>query len=346
MDAQKFAEDYSRIISLSDCGADIYGSAYCREYIAHAGAAQPFSTLLRMQLDQERFFRSKSLRRCSENPEELAAAVQADVCADIHDRLACYSEAERRGALLSMLDQVNRMNGRGWTGQDRAAWAGAPEDALEKRLAADIMAGARNVLARVRVEDSTAGAVETERSGPGPSRSAAAAASAVTAYGQCPELRDMPECIADTSAAASAMGERFSRGDMADIAQMVGGLLLLTAAYLLVSMIAATAFGTAAAFVSEWLETGIAWTWKEAEGMFISAIKLLSTELKVLAGAGAAGLALEGIAYLAHAYPDSSPAAEENAEPADIQADAVQPDGEDECEEEEDQEYLSQRMRT
>ena len=170
MNQNRLMENYRCLLEISGCGADIFGSVLCGELLGNGTAA------LKMQLEQERFFRLLE---------------SGDTLDSLRERLSFCSETERRGMLLYLLEELNGV----WTEPFRLRMVRLPLPELEARTAGAVETAARQACTDMIVPESAASCGK-----------AAAAALAVAAFAEMPE--EVPEEIAAVSAAAASAGYR------------------------------------------------------------------------------------------------------------------------------------------
>ena len=171
MNQNRLMENYRCLLEISGCGADIFGSVLCGELLAGSGTAA-----LKMQLEQERFFRLLD---------------SGDTLDSLREHLEPYSETERRGMLLYLLEELNGV----WTEPFRLHMVRLPLPELEARTAGAVEYAARQVCTDIFVPETAASRGK-----------AAAAALAIAAFAEMPE--EVPEEIAAVSAAAASAGYR------------------------------------------------------------------------------------------------------------------------------------------
>ena len=171
MNPKRVLENYRCLLKISDRGADIFASGLCASLGCSGTAA------LKMQLEQERFFRLLD---------------SGGTLASLRERLGPYTATERRGILLHMLEELSGV----WTGQTRLRMVRRPLPELESCTAAAVEQAARQFCTEVTVPPMAGLA----------GRSAPAAALAAAVLAEMPET--MPEQIAAASAAAVSAGRR------------------------------------------------------------------------------------------------------------------------------------------
>ncbi len=179
MDQKQWQKHYRRLCGISENSADIWGSEFRMELFRTAGCSE--TAALKMQLEQEHFFRLLD---------------GWDTLEDLRERLGPYTETERRGILLYILEGVN---GGAWTQKVRLRAVRLPLPELESRTAAAMEYAARQLCTDLTVPDCGEAVASYQQ---------AAAAAAIAVYVETPG--ETPEEIAAVSAeaAASAAGYR------------------------------------------------------------------------------------------------------------------------------------------
>ncbi|MDE7242617.1 MAG: hypothetical protein K2O18_01385 [Oscillospiraceae bacterium] len=170
MNQNRVMNHYRRLLEVSGCAADIFGSELCAE-LAGSGTA-----VLKMQLEQEHFFRLLD---------------SGDTLDSLRERLEPYSGTERRGLLLYMLEALSG----GLLRTDRLRMVRLPLPELESRTAGAVEYAARLICADISVPERAASCGK-----------APAAALAAAVFAEMPE--DSPEEIGAVSAAAASAGRR------------------------------------------------------------------------------------------------------------------------------------------
>ncbi len=306
MNTTGFREAYRKLISNADSGAELFESEESWKLLEEAGIENAPDLLLIMQLAQEKYLRCEERCLKSKDLSTVTVAVENAALDDLRERLSNYPSEMRRGILMDMYERAAALNGRALTERDRVVWAHTTEDTLARstafeitRCAGRLAGGMGEDIRRAAEEDKEK---ETEQTAP-VSRSAAAAAVA--------ELRGMFEArvfpivsegVGAASAATASMAEEYRKEELADIAEIVGGMLLLAAVVLLVSILLADAFGVGVIFVAEAVETGSPMALAAVVEVFTSLIKEMSLMLKIIGGAGAVGALAMGAARLARAF--------------------------------------------
>lgn len=168
MNQKRLMENYRRLCGVSSSGADIFGSELCAELLKNRPGAA-----LKMQLEQERFF------RLLESGDPL-------------ESLGPYTGTERRGVLLHLLEEADGLCGIVWTEQKRLRTVRLPLPELESLTAAAVERAAQRVCTETAFPENTA------------SWSPAALAAALSA--ELPE--ETPEKIAAVSAALSVKDQK------------------------------------------------------------------------------------------------------------------------------------------
>jgi len=293
-----FEQNYRDLKQVSDAGADIYASRLCREILP----SEPRLDLLKMQLEQERFFQHLASRPSQDLSDRRALSQAFHQAVDdyLEQWLARYDDEERQGVLLELLLSLD--SGGRWTARDLATAARMPTGRLTALAVDEVEVCARRLCARGAEPDD---AECTRAVGVPASASAEAAALSVASYAQYPALRRAPELIASAcaAAAAAACAQRLE-GE----AQAVG-----MSAYLELLVAAGTVIQQPPGTVSAARAAGT----EGVESWFQVLLALFFTNLTLLLGAAAVGLAVGAAALLANLA--DKPAAEQRKETGEYQ---------------------------
>lgn len=310
MDYEGFEKSCLELGGSGGGAADVYGSEDCRAYMAAKGGVEKEeipTVLLRMQLEQERFFCLKSLRKSSgwENMAEVRLAVQQDVLGNLQQRLSHKTRAERRGILLHMLEEACSLNGHPVPDENRVFLARMPEEELESWLAEEIVRCAEGLFGEYGGGKGHGGGGFGEQ-GDGSFWKDAALSGAVlsvAAYVHCPELRGMPELIADFCTGAAFVAEKKFGGRDEAFSGLVTCMVLLEASLLLTCLLFPASPTGALVFLA-----GSGLTLAGAKAFFQPYFELFSVSLELSMGKAGADLAAKSAAHLAEVSSTESPA--------------------------------------
>lgn len=290
---RNFVQNYQDLEQISDKSADIYGSELCRDILR----LEPCSLdLLKMQLEQERFFRQigeHSLHGLSDQ-DKLSRTFQEAVGAYLEEWLAHYDSEDRRGILLELLIALE---GRGhWSEERLAAAARLPAEQLTDLAAREVERYAIKLCAeRVEPDSREAGIRAYISDRPVPT----AAALSISAYAEYPELRVSPELIALAASAAANTAHTESRETAEETAGVGAYMELMIATASLVERPELPAFA-----VSESKKPGET---NAAQDLFQAFLALFFTDLTFLLGAAAVGIIVGSAAILAKLADASAP---------------------------------------
>lgn len=299
MNFEGFEKSCLELAIWGEAAGDVYGGEDCREYAAEKCGMQKEEltvSLLRMQLEQERFFRLKSAGRAPESLKEARLAAERDVLRNLQERFSHCPKEERQGILLHMLEGVLELNGHSVTEEERAGLVRMPADRLESWLAAEIVRCAEMLFAEKHDEagHGDGGSFAEEKKKIWMEPYLAGAVMSVAAYMHCPELRSMPELIADACAGAAFVAEYENDGREGEILCLTVCVMLLEAALLLTCLLLPASPGTACMFLA-----GAGLTLAGARELFLSYMDIFSVSLTLVIGREGADLAAKAAAYLA-----------------------------------------------
>lgn len=267
MDNKDFMKAYGDLAGISDSGAEILGSDACRDYVSQSGV-DAADVLARMQLEQEKFFEAVGGAFDARSFDDVRSRVEQTILQNLRNRLSVYSPEECRGVLLNMLKAIHEMNGAPWGEAELTAWSRKATEELESCLAAQITRNAQRLLVtnadRIIPQEVAADGVEN----PAASQSACAAAIAAAAYVTSDGLRDMPESVADVSAASACL--IFGPMPSSEPLEWISFVLLTVSSLVLLETTVCIAIGVVTTTIGATVAVGAPVTLAAIGGAFVS----------------------------------------------------------------------------
>lgn len=286
MGRRDFEQNFRDLEQISDKGAHIYGSELCRDILQ---LGPDCLDLLKMQLEQEQFFRlirERDLHGLSDQTKLSRMFLDA-VGTYLEEWLNHYDIEDRRGVLLELLTALDSCGH--WTEEELAVAARLTVEQLTILAAKEVVGYAVAQCAQYATPDCAEDGMSACASG---SVFSTAAALSIAAYAEYPDLRVSPELIAFASSAAANTARVERQKEAGEVAGVSAYMELMLAA---VSLVEAPEVPTVNTFESG--KTGEA---DCAKKWFKAFLALFFADLVFLLGAAAAGVIMEAAAILAN----------------------------------------------
>lgn len=300
MNKKDFTGAYDTLREVSPYESDILESETYRQLLADAGVTPEDSRAdgLKMRLAAE------TAKQAAEEAEKLTAAGAQERYSGILMRFldgqfSARSAEERRAIVLEILNRVAELSGSPFTETENLSLSELDEDELEQELTRMLYHLTHKLLSKKAyleeaLEEDDEEDDEEDGWETGVPFSAGAAMGA--GYYASESLRKTPEVIGAASGAASYLLQRDLYADEACAAEIAGIIMLTIGGVLILSVLEIAVISTYVSAVNGAI-TGTAAEILAAIGAkFKEAASMFSWELKLGAGAGAAGLLLQGVA--------------------------------------------------